>query len=497
MEDILKIIKDGSLDFRQKRHALAAAAENSLPYVSISNEAEKYLQSGIICDLFEGHAPYRPRYILPDYSVLMEKGCEYLEIEKPKDMYEAINALLIMYSHVPSITSYPVYLGDIDLLLEPLVNTVTEQELENLLKMFLINIDRTLPDAFVHMDIGPKDTKVGRLILKLEKQLKKAIPNITLKYSKDTSAEFAKLAAETALTIGKPYFANDAEIKKSVGKNYSVASCYNTLKIGGGSYTLVRLNLKKLAEKSIDYENFLKIHLPNAVNAQCEIINSRARFIVEEVKFFENSFLSKEGFIDIKNFTSMAGVFGLYECVEKLTNGLKIGKNEEADKMAETIVKTMFDIIKSNDGAYCYGYNNKIGFHAQSGIDSDIDVTAGVRLKIGEEIPIFDQILIQGKLQKYFDTGVSDIYVFDKTAEKNINGVLKIINGAMKSGIKVFALNSSDSDLIRITGYLVKKSDVDKYFNGQQVRETTVKFGGDSIKKNNILGRKVRTSSES
>lgn len=476
---------------------MAAAAENSLPYVSISNEAEKYLEGGIICDLFEGHAPYRPRYILPDYSVLMKNGCEYLEIEKPKDMYEAVNALLIMYSHVPSITSYPVYLGDIDSLLEPFVNTVTEKELESLLKMFLINIDRTLPDAFVHMDIGPRETMVGKLILKLEKQLKKAIPNITLKYSKETSDEFAKLAVETALTIGKPYFANDAEIKKSTGENYSVASCYNTLKIGGGSYTLVRLNLKKLAEESSDYDSFLKIDLPNAVNAQCEIINSRARFIVEQVKFFENSFLSKEGFIDIKNFTSMAGVFGLYECVEKFTSGLKIGKNEEADKMAETIVKSMLDIIKNNDGAYCYGYNNKIGFHAQSGIDSDIDVTAGVRLKIGEEIPIFDQILIQGKLQKYFDTGVSDIYVFDKTAEKNIDGVLKIINGAMKSGIKVFALNSSDSDLIRITGYLVKKSDVNKYFNGQQVRETTVKFGGDSIKKNNILGRKVRTSSES
>lgn len=497
MEDILKIIKDGSLDFRQKRHALAAAAENSLPYVNISSEAQKYLDSGIICDLFEGHAPYRPRYILPDYGVLMKSGCQYLEIEKPKDMYEAINALLIMYAHVPSITSYPVYLGDIDLLLEPFVSTVTEKELESLLKMFLINIDRTLPDAFVHMDIGPRDTKVGKLILKLEKQLKKAIPNITLKYSKETSDEFAQLAVETALEIGKPYFANDEEIKKSAGENYSVASCYNTLKIGGGSYTLVRLNLKKLAEESKDYESFLKNDLPNAVNAQCQIINSRARFIVEQVKFFENSFLSREGFIDIENFTSMAGVFGLYECVEKLTNGLKIGKNEEADKTAETIIKTMFDVIKSNDGAYCCGYNNKIGFHAQSGIDSDIDVTAGVRLKIGEEIPVFDQILIQGKLQKYFDTGVSDIYVFDKTAKKNIAGVLKIIKGAMKSEIKIFALNSSDSDLIRITGYLVKKTDVDKYFNGQQVRETTVKFGGDSIKKNNILGRKVRTSSES
>ena len=31
-----------------------------------------------------------------------------------------------MYAHVPSVTTYPVYLGDLDRLLEPFVNGISE-----------------------------------------------------------------------------------------------------------------------------------------------------------------------------------------------------------------------------------------------------------------------------------------------------------------------------------------------------------------------------------
>ncbi len=256
MDKVLSIIKDTNLEYKQKKNALASAAENSMPYVNISNTASQYLENRIICDIFEGHAPYRPRYILPDYKLLMKKGSDYLNITPPTDMYEAINALLIMYNYVPSITGYPVYLGQIDEILEPFAATVSNEELEKLLKLFLINIDRNLPDAFVHMNIGPKDTRIGRLILKLEKELKKAVPNISLKYSDETSREFATLAVETALEIGKPYFVNHKEIIKQLGEDYGIASCYNTLLIGGGSYTLVRLNLMKLAKKAASLQEF-------------------------------------------------------------------------------------------------------------------------------------------------------------------------------------------------------------------------------------------------
>lgn len=494
--EILDIIRNKELDYIQKKNSLATYAENLLPYVKISENSTNYLSNGIICDLFEGHAPYRPRYILPDYDKYIKTGCQYLNIEPPRDLYEAINALLIMYSYVPSITGYPVFLGNVDEILEPFAATVSEGELEKLMKMFLINIDRTLPDAFVHMDIGPRETIIGKYILKIEKDLKKAIPNISLRYSKETSAQFAKLGVETALEVGKPYFINHDRLVVDTYEDYGIASCYNILRVGGGSHTLIRLNLKKLAEVCKDYNDFIDNKLPKAINCLCEIINARAKFIVEESKFFQSSFLAREGFIDINKFTSMAGVFGLYECVEILSKGLKLGHSTEANKMGENIISKAYELVKAENGEYCNGYGGKIGFHAQSGIDSDIDITAGVRIKIGEEPDIFEQIKTEGMLQKYFDTGVSDIYIFDSTSRNNIDGVLKIIDGAFKNGINIMALNTSDSELVRITGYLVKRSDLDKYFEGQPIREGTVKFGGESIKKNNILNRRVRNISE-
>ena len=44
----------------------------------------------------------------------MEKGSPFLGLTPPQDLLEATNALLIMYHHVPSITSFPVYLGNLD-----------------------------------------------------------------------------------------------------------------------------------------------------------------------------------------------------------------------------------------------------------------------------------------------------------------------------------------------------------------------------------------------
>jgi YjjI family glycine radical enzyme len=493
MNGAMDIVKDVLTDFRQKKSQLAAYAQNSLPYVAISERAGLYMESGVMDDLAEGHAPCSPRYILPDYAVFMKNGSRFLNLKPPRDLYEAINALQIIYNYVPSVTGFPVFLGKIDELLEPFSDTVTENERVNLLRSFLVYIDRTFPDGFVHMDIGPRETEIGTLVLKLEKELEKAVPNLSLIINEETPYAFMALAAQTALATGKPYFANDAEIKKSLGDNYGVASCYNSLKIGGGSFTLVRLNLKKAAENAKDTDDFINNTLPGLVEAQCEVINARAKFLVEDVRFFENSFLAKEGMLDIANFTSMAGIYGLYECVERLTGGLKIGYDDAANQAAIKIVDAIARDVKAIKGAYCGGTGGAIGFHAQSLIDSDVGVTAGVRIRIGEEPPIFDQISIEGRLQKPFDTGVSDIYVFDSTAKNNIEGVLTIIKGAFKNGIKMFALCCSDSELVRITGYLVKKSDIAAYNNHEQIREGTVQLGANSFKSQKPLDRKVRS----
>ncbi len=492
MNSAMDIVKDVSLDFKQKKAQLAAYAQDRLPYVPIGEKARAFMESGVIDDLGEGHAPCSPRYILPDYPVFMKNGSEFLNLQPPKDFYEATAALQILYGYVPSVTGFPVFLGKLDELLEPFADTVTEAEMRKLLRNFLIYVDRVFPDGFVHMDIGPADTQTGRMVLELERELKKVVPNLSLLVNRGTPQELLKLAAETALDTGKPYFANDEEIIRSLGERYGVASCYNSLKLGGGSYTLIRLNLKKAAGAAENVDDFVGRVLPEIIHAQCEVINARVKFLVEDVRFFENSFLAREGMLSISNFTAMAGVYGLYECVEKLTGGLKLGRDDGAFEAAKRITDAAAACVAAEKGEYCGGTGGKIGFHAQSLIQSDLDVTAGVRIKIGEEPSLYDQIRIEGRLQKPFNTGVSDIYLFDATAKQNVEGLLTIIKGAFKNGIKMFAVNSADSELVRITGYLVKKSDIEKYRNHEQIREDTVALGADSIKNHHTENRAVR-----
>ena len=113
IDRIKEIIENPQTEFYKKREQLYQAAESCLVPLSLSENTDKLVQDGVICGLFEGNAPYRPRYVLPDYAVFLRQGSEYLELAAPRDIFEAINALLVIYRYVPSITAYPVYLGQV------------------------------------------------------------------------------------------------------------------------------------------------------------------------------------------------------------------------------------------------------------------------------------------------------------------------------------------------------------------------------------------------
>ncbi|MBF0362155.1 MAG: YjjI family glycine radical enzyme [Oligoflexia bacterium] len=498
-KELSKVLKTHFSDHKQKRSRIVGWAQSLAPYPKISKDARMFLDKKIICDLFEGNAPLTPRYILPDYKLFLSQGSEYLNLPPAKDLYQAINSLLILYQYVPSVTGYPVYLGNIDTLLEPYIsatnsNSISENEIYNLLKLYLTNIDRTLSNAFVHLNIGPTKTIIGEQILKIEKELKNSVPNLSLKIDEHTDRSFILTAIDTALTTAKPYFVNHTILSKELPFEYGVASCYNTLQVGGGSHTLVRVNLKAVAEEYASSTHTTHAtHAPHAqfetlltkvLNAQVEIINARARFLIEEINFFNDSFLAREKLINLDKFTSMAGIFGLYECIEILSDGgLKLGQDLVAEEYAMEILKIIHQTLKAN----------KIGFHAQSGIDSDTDTTPGVRIKTSSSsssLSLSKQLKIAGTLHQYFDTGVSDIVVFDQTSHKNHQGVLTIIEGALKAGVKVLSINAVDSELIRVSGYLIKRSDLKKYQEGIPLRDESVALGANSIQRQNILGRK-------
>ena len=92
----------------------------------------------------------------------------------------------MMYANVPSVTTYPVYLGDLDKVLAPFVtDEISDEQLDTKLRRFWIGIDRMLPDAFVHLDLGPHDSRLTRSIFRVERSLRQAVPNITLKVDPD------------------------------------------------------------------------------------------------------------------------------------------------------------------------------------------------------------------------------------------------------------------------------------------------------------------------
>ncbi|MGH4138860.1 YjjI family glycine radical enzyme [Clostridium sp.] len=494
MDNILEIIKNGTLTYEQKVLTLARAAEDSIDVLNIKKDTQKLRDEGIICDLFEGHAPYRPRYIVPNYEKFMKNGSEFLGLTPPKDIWEATNNLLILYRHVPSITSFPVYVGNIDDLLEPFV--VNEVEALHAIKLFLTHIDRTITDSFCHANIGPKDSKAGRLILRAERELQNAIPNLTLKYSTDTPDDFAIDAINTALITAKPSFANHEMFSKEFDGNYAIASCYNGLTIGGGSYTLSRLNLAGLAKKAENQEEFINLILPDAVEKMVGYMQERIRFLVEESGFFETNFLVKEGLIDKENFTGMFGMFGLAECVNYFIDSSKLenrfGHGKIANDLGYRIIEKLETEVNKYNDPHCSISKGKYLLHAQVGIDSDMRISPGCRIPIGDEPELMQHIIESAKFHKFFPSGIGDVFSFDSTVKSNPKYLLDIIKGAFAHQMRYFSAYSSDSDVIRITGYLVKRSEMEKLQKGQQVLQDTVALGLGAVLNQKVLERKIR-----
>ncbi|MCP4149770.1 MAG: YjjI family glycine radical enzyme, partial [bacterium] len=426
-----------------------------------------------------------------------KQGSKFLELQAPQDLYEAVNNLLILYKHTPSITTLPVYLGNIDTLLEPFIEDETEAY--KIIKLFLTHIDRTLTDSFVHANIGPKETKAGRLILKAEGELVNSVPNMTLKYNEDTPDDFAKIAIDTGFKSAKPYFANHAMFVDDFGENYGIASCYNGLPTGGGSYTLVRINLKNLALESKGEEDFLNRVLPYGVQLMCRLMDRRIKFLVEESGFFESHFLVDEGLISQDRFLAMFGMHGLAESVNHLVEAKdlkdKFGHSQRANELGERILSALEAEVNKHSNHHCKVSGGRYLLHAQCGIGDDVETSPGCRIPPGEEPPALDHIMQASIFHKYFPTGVSDIFVFEETAKRNPQFLLDIIKGAMKTGIRIFSFYKSDNDLIRITGYLVKRSEMEKYKAGKQNLKDTVALGQPSSQSLNIDKRKVRSAS--
>lgn len=495
-EQAYETLTSQKLTHEQKMMNLAKAAENAFDVLNIPERTKHFFSTGSINDLFEGNAPYRPRYIMPDYMKYIREGSEFLQIEPPKDFDELLTALMIIYRHVPSITNFPVYLGNLDTMIDPFIKNEDDATVIKKLRLFFTYLDRTITDSFCHANIGPEDTRAGRLILEAEMGLQNTVPNFTIKYDpKITSDSFMEQAIQCSLVTSNPAICNHQANQGFYPIDYGISSCYNILPISGGSYTLTRITLTKLAQEAKSKEEFMTELLPECLDAVGDYMNERVTFLVTKSGFFQSNFLVKEGLISKDHFVSMFGVTGLAEAVNTLLADKKLiyGTDEEANLLGIEIMELIKDRVDKMEAVYSPLTNNKFVLHAQVGLESDLGVTSGVRIPVGDEPENFiDHLTHSARYHQYFPAGVGDIFPIATTIEQNPAALLDIVKGAFKKGVHYMSFYSADSDLVRITGYLVKRSEMEKFFEDEVVLQNTTQLGAPNYEENRLAERKVR-----
>lgn len=237
--------------------------------------------------------------------------------------------------------------------------------------------------------------------------------------------------------------------------------------------------------------------LPDLAYSMLEYIDERIRFLVEETPFFQTNFLVKEGLIERDKFSGLFGMVGLAECVNTLLSAKdkneRFGYSEKANKLGMEIVQKLDEIVKAHKNEYCPFTDNNHLLHAQVGLDTDYESSPGCRIPVGEEPEIWDHLVQSAPFHKYFPSGIGDIFTFDETYKKNPQAILDIINGAFNStDLRFISTYSTDCDVVRVTGYLVKKSEIAKLEKGEAVLADTTVLGMGARDNSKAFDRKLR-----
>lgn len=495
LEKLRSIANDGTLSPAQKKHYLSLEAENMLPYPALDAETQEALDQRVICDMYEGHAPYRPRYVLPDYSVVLEQGSEYLELPVPELLDEAINTLMIAYHHVPSITGMPVFIGRLDELLLPFCDGVSDEDLYRQIRLFWRYLDRTLPDAFMHANIGPTDNRVARAILRVDAELKQTAPNLTFLYDPQAgSDEILAIASNNIVECCKPHIANHPVHAAAFDeRGYGIVSCYNVLPIAGGASTLTRINLKEVALRSSSEDDFFASQLPRFVELNFRLTQSRIDYLFNESNFFD-SFLVKEGWIEPGRFTAMFGVFAMAEAVntiqEKEGRAGRYGFDEQANALGHRISRALAEAVGERhlDNVW----RGHALLHSQAGLSDDVEATPGVRIPYGTEPDPVAHVEALSPHHAFYPSGISEILTVDESVRNNPEAIQQLCKGAFARGFREFTVNVASNDLVRVTGYMVRLSDIRRFKERQGSRTNTTVLGAEAADVTGILDRRPR-----
>jgi len=155
----------------------------------------------------------------------------------------------------------------------------------------------------------------------------------------------------------------------------------------------------------------------------------------------------------------------------------RYGSDAVANELAERIVVRFGEELAKHPGAYCEGKNGQITYHAQVGISSDIDVTPATRIPTGEEPELYAHLAAEAPMHRAIDGGISTVIEFDQTAKENPQAVLDIIRAAHGMGIRALSIGSSNSEFIRVSGWLIRRSDLERAKNEKALRHSSSYLG--------------------
>ena len=153
------------------------------------------------------------------------------------------------------------------------------------------------------------------------------------------------------------------------------------------------------------------------------------------------------------------------------------------------ISATLDAIVKSTP--VTHGYHGRALLHSQGGISIDNDVTPGVRIPYGTEPNPIAHIQALAQHHQYYTAGISDILTIDETVKSNPQAMFQLCKAALELGFREFTANVASNDLMRVTGYMVKRSDIEA-FKQCGSRLNTTGLAAEAAVNTGILQRQAR-----
>jgi hypothetical protein len=149
--------------------------------------------------------------------------------------------------------------------------------------------------------------------------------------------------------------------------------------------------------------------------------------------------------------------------------------------LAHAIVGALAQLVEARPMPYCGASNGHALLHSQAGLEVDVDLTPGTRLPAGTEPDLYRHLQAVAPNHRWFPAGVSDIVRLDETVADNVQAAVDIAKGALASGMRDVTFEVANGEFVRITGYLVRRSELARLDGGAGVRHSSTVLGAGSF----------------